>query len=161
MPKCQSWLQITWHFLEERNVRWPKWNLGKVRNFEEEEQGRWAGSSVWPPLPGFWAWKQQAVTWCTKVCLSVLKCNVKLGRGWGRGRVLLLHEDDQDLILGQAAAAIGAAAPLSISTHPTAELVPTREMDNSRTNRGKKMMMTMMMMMTASHGQTTTSLKEK
>ena len=68
--------------------------------------------------------------------------------------MLLVHEDDQDLILGQA-------APLSISTHPTAELVPTREMDNSRTNRGKKMMMTMMMMMTASHGQTTTSLKEK
>ena len=49
-------------------------------------------------------------------------------------------------------------APLSISTHPTAELVPTpcHEMDNSRTNRGKKMMMTMMMM-TASHGQTTTA----
>ena len=45
--------------------------------------------------------------------------------------MLLVHEDDQDLILGQA-------APLSISTHPTAELVPTREMDNSRTNRGKK-----------------------
>ena len=47
---------------------------------------------------------------CTKVCLSVLKCNVKLGRGWGRGSMLPVHEDDQDLILGQA-------APLSISTH--------------------------------------------
>ena len=35
--------------------------------------------------------------------------------------MLLVHEDDQDLILGQA-------APLSISTHPTNACCPTRAM---------------------------------